>query len=46
MYIYARKKHPFASYPAAKHPKTTNLLLQTYDKNQWTLLLTLYGRLL
>ena len=19
-YIYARKKHPFASYPAAKHP--------------------------
>ena len=20
-YIYARKKHPFASYPAAKHPK-------------------------
>ena len=21
MYIYARKKHPFTSYPAAKHPK-------------------------
>ena len=20
-YIYARKKHPFASYPTAKHPK-------------------------
>ena len=20
-YIYVRKKHPFASYPAAKHPK-------------------------
>ena len=35
-YIYARKKHPFASYPAAKHPNTSNLRLQTYDKNQWT----------
>ena len=21
IYIYARKKHPFTSYPAAKHPK-------------------------
>ena len=24
-YIYARKKHPFASYPAAKHPKHSQL---------------------
>ena len=31
-YIYARKKHPFASYPAAKHPNAANLRLQTYDK--------------
>ena len=31
-YIYARKKHPFASYPAAKHPNPANLRLQTYDK--------------
>ena len=35
-YIYARKKHSFASYPAAKHPNVANLRLQTYDKNQWT----------
>ena len=35
-YIYARKKHPFASYPAAKHPNAANLWQQTYDKNQWT----------
>ena len=35
-YIYARKKHPFTSYPAAKHPNTANLQLQTYDKTQWT----------
>ena len=40
-YIYARKKHPFASYPAAKHP---NLRLQTYHKKQWTYLLTPHGR--
>ena len=33
-YIYARKKHPFASYPAAKHPNAASLRLQTYDKNQ------------
>ena len=31
-YIYARKKHPFASYPAAKHPNAENLRLQTYNK--------------
>ena len=37
-YIYARKKHPFTSYPAAKHPNTANFRLQTYDKNQWTFL--------
>ena len=24
-YIYARKMHPFASYPTAKHPNATNL---------------------
>ena len=24
-YIYAKKKHPFASYPAAKHPKHSKL---------------------
>ena len=35
-HICARKKHPFATYPAAKHPNAANLLLQTYDKNQWT----------
>ena len=29
IYIYARKKHPFTSYPAAKHP------LQTRDRNEW-----------
>ena len=29
IYVYARKKHPFASYPAAKHPNTANLRLQT-----------------
>ena len=34
IYIYARKKHPITSYPTAKHPKTTNLRLQTYGKNQ------------
>ena len=31
-YIYARKNHPFTSYPAAKHPNASNLRLQTYDK--------------
>ena len=36
-YIYARKKHPFVSYPAAKHPNASNLQLQTYEKKQWTL---------
>ena len=25
IYIYVRKKHPFASYPAAKHPKHRKL---------------------
>ena len=35
-YIYARKKHPFASYSAEKHPNALNLRFQTYDKNQWT----------
>ena len=43
-YIYAKKKHLFASYPAAKHPNTANLRLHTYDKNQWTFLLTPHGR--
>ena len=43
-YIYARKKHPFASYPAAKHPNAANLRLQTYDKNQWTFFITPHGR--
>ena len=40
------EKAPFTSDPAAKHPKTTNLRLQTYEKNQWTFLLTPHGRLL
>ena len=31
-YIYARKKHPLASYPAAKHPNGATLRLQIYDK--------------
>ena len=31
-YVYARKKHPFASYPAAKHPNASDLRLQTYEK--------------
>ena len=35
-YIYARKKHPFMSYPAAKHSNASNMRLQTYDKNLWT----------
>ena len=35
-YIYARKKHPFASYPAEKHPNASNLWLQKYNKNQCT----------
>ena len=39
-YIYARNKHPFASYPAAKHPNAAKLRLQTYDKNQWTFFIT------
>ena len=26
-YIYARKKHPFASYPAAKHPKHSKFVI-------------------
>ena len=33
-YIYGRKKHPFAIYPAAKHPNAANLRLQTYDKKR------------
>ena len=32
IYIYARKKHPFASNPAAKHPNAANSGLKTYDK--------------
>ena len=31
LYIYVRKKHPFTSYPAAKHLNTTNLRLQTTE---------------
>ena len=42
-YIYARKKHPFASYPAAKHPNAAKLWLQTYDKNQWTFFINTAG---
>ena len=39
IYITMHKKHPFASYPTAKHQTTANLLdLQTFEKNQWTLL--------
>ena len=34
------KKHPFASYNTAKHPDASNLRLQTYNKNQWTFLIT------
>ena len=30
------KKHPFANYLAAKHPKAENLGLQAYDKTHWT----------
>ena len=33
-----KQKHPFTSYPAAKHQNTANLMLQTYKKNQWTFL--------
>ena len=49
-YVYARKKHPFASYPAANrpnaanHPNAANLRLHTYDKNQWAFLITPHGR--
>ena len=42
-YIYARKKHPFASYPAAKHLSAADLRLQTYDKNQRTFFITRMG---
>ena len=42
-YIYARKKQSFASYLAAKHPNAANLQLQTYDKNQWTFVITPHG---
>ena len=38
IYISARKKHLFTSYPAAKHQNAANLGLQTYEKNQWTFL--------
>ena len=31
-YIYARKKLPLASYPAAKHPNAAILGLQTFDQ--------------
>ena len=34
------KNHPFASYPTAKYPNAANSRLQTYDKNQWTFLIT------
>ena len=27
MYIYSRKKHPFTSYPAAKHEKSSKLVV-------------------
>ena len=43
-HIYARKKNPFESYPAAKHPNTANLRLQTYDKNTLTFLSRNTGR--
>ena len=42
-YIYARKMHPFASYPTAKHPNATNLRSQTYDKDQRTFVITPHG---
>ena len=31
-YIYAKKKHPFTSYPAAKHPNAANFLVQKLTK--------------
>ena len=43
-YIYAKKKHPFASYPTAEHSNAANLLLQTNNKNQWTFLIAQHGR--
>ena len=42
-YIYDKKKHPFTISPAAKHPDAANLLLQKFDKNQWTSLITRTG---
>ena len=32
LYIYARKKHPFTSYPAAKHPKRSKLAITNMRK--------------
>ena len=32
------KKHPSTSYSAAKHQNAANLGLQTYEKNQQTIL--------
>ena len=33
IYIYARKKYPFTSYPAAKQQNAANLRLETYEKS-------------
>ena len=41
---YARKKHPFASYTAAKHPNAANLRLQKYYKKPVDFLITPHGR--
>ena len=43
MYIYARKKHPFNSYPAAKHPRHSKFAI-TDMKNQQTFFLVRHGR--
>ena len=36
------KKHPFTSYPAAKHPKHHKLVVTDIRENQYTFLLTPY----
>ena len=44
IYIYVRRKHSFTSYPAAKYPKYNKLAVTYIQKNQWTFLMTPYGR--
>ena len=43
IYIYARKKHPFTSYPAAKHPKHSKFAITDRRQKPGDLFIVQHG---